>query len=188
MEQKSFSKRSMIPVAIVFATMIVTSIIYFHLAWRISADNPIRPFVTTLSSWVLFISIGFGSLYIYPKGFFGGACIVERSAACLITPVIWNLKEMVRASEFFTLGETLYYGLNTAFLLALFGAFGLMGLSELICRWKLNKRSEESVKVLSPAPVLAIFAGLAALYICLLWGMGVHFFYIYIGGYRALFV
>jgi hypothetical protein len=63
-----------------------------------------------------------------------------------------------------------------------------MGLSELICRWKLNKRSEEPVRVLSPAPVVAIFAGLAALYICLLWGLGVHFFYIYISGYRALFV
>lgn len=188
MEPQSFSKRSMIPVAIVLATMIVTSIIYFHLAWRISIDNPIRPLVTTLSSWVLFISIGFGALYIYPKGFFGGACIVERSAACLVTPVVWNLKEMVRVSEFFTLGETLYYGLNTAFLLAFFGTLGLMGLSELICRRKLNKLSEEPVKVLTPVPVLAMFAGLAALYICLLWGLGVHFFYIYIDGYRALFV
>jgi hypothetical protein len=188
MEQQSFSKRSILPVAVVLATTIVMSIVYFHLAWRIGPDNPIRPVVTTLSSWVLFISIGFGVLYIYPKGFFGGACIVERTAACLVTPVVWNLKEMIRVSEFFTLGETLYYGLNMAFLLALFGTFGLMGLSELLCRRKFNKSGEEPVKVLSPAPVAAIFIGLAALYICLLWGLGVHFFYIYISGYRALFV
>jgi hypothetical protein len=181
-------KRTILPVAVVFATMVVTSIVYFHLAWRISPGNPIRPVITTLSSWVLFISIGFGALYIYPKGFFGGACIVERTAACLFTPVVWNLKEMVRVSEFFTFGEVLYYGLNTAFLLALFGTFGLMGLSELLCRRKLNKRSEEKVKVLTPAPIAAIFVGLAALYICLLWGLGVHFFYIYVNGYRALFV
>jgi hypothetical protein len=188
MEQKSVLKRSIIPVAVVLATMIVTSIIYLHLAWRINAGNPIRPVVTALSSAVLFISIGFGALFIYPKGFFGGASAAERIAACLFTPVVWNLKEMVRVSEFFTFGETLYYGLNTAFLLALFGTLGLMGLSELLCRRKLNKFGEEPVKVLSPAPVLAICAGLAALYICLLWGLGVHFFYIYIDGYRALFV
>jgi len=33
MERKSFSKRFMLPVAIVLGAMIVTSIIYFHLAW-----------------------------------------------------------------------------------------------------------------------------------------------------------
>jgi len=187
MEQKSFVKRSVLPVAVVMATMIVTGIIYFHLAWRMDADSPIRPAITWISSWALFISIGFGALYIYPKGFFGGACIVERTVACLITPVVWNIKEMIRVSEFFTLGETLYYGLNTSFLLAFFGTVGLMGLCELICRRRLGKQSDEPVKVLSPTPVIAICAGLAVLYICLLWGLGVHFFYIYIDGYRAIF-
>jgi hypothetical protein len=94
---------------------------------------------------------------------------------------------MVRVSEFFTFGETLYYGLNTAFLLSVFGALGQMGLCELICRWRLGKRSEEAVKVFSPAPVISIVVGLAALYVFLLWGLGVHFFYIYIQGYRVLF-
>lgn len=188
MEQKSFSKRFILPVGIVLATMIVTTIIYFHLAWRMGGDNPIRPVVTTVSSWVLFISIGFGACYIYPTGFFRGASVAERIAACLVTPLVWNLKEMVRVSEFFTLGETLYYGLNTVFLLAVFSALGQMGLCELICRWRLGKRSEEPVKVFSPTPVIAIFVGLAALYVCLLWGLGVHFFYIYIEGYRAIFI
>ncbi len=114
--------------------------------------------------------------------------MAERIIACLITPLVWNLKEMVRVSEFFTLGETLYYGLNTVFLLAVFSALGQMGLCELICCWRLGKRSEEPVKVFSPAPVIAILVGLAALYVCLLWGLGVHFFYIYIEGYRAIFV
>ena len=187
MEQKSFSKRFVLPVAMVLATMIVTAIVYFHLAWRMDAGSPIRPAITWISSWLLFISIGFGALYIYPTGFFRGASMAERIIACLITPLVWNLKEMIRVSEFFTLGETLYYGLNTSFLLALFGALGQMGLCELICRWRLGKRSDEPVKVLTPAPVIAICAGLAVLFICLLWGLGVHFFYIYIDGYRAIF-
>jgi hypothetical protein len=188
MEQKSLSKRFILPVAIVLGAMIVTSIIYLHLAWKIDGDNPLRPLVTTVSAWALFISIGFGALYIYPKGFFGGASVAERIIGCLVTPLVWNVKEMVRVSEFFTLGETLYYGLNTVFLLAVFSALGQMGLCELVCRWRLGKRSREPVKVFSPAPVIAIFVGLAALYVCLLWGLGVHFFYIYIEGYRAIFV
>jgi hypothetical protein len=32
-----------------------------------------------------------------------------------------------------------------------------------------------------------VISGLAATYFFLLWGLGVHFFYIYIQGYRAIF-
>ncbi len=188
MEKKSFVNRLVIQVTIVLAVMVGMSIIYFHLAWRIDSGNSLRPVITTLSSWLLFISIGFGTLYIYPTAFFRGAGAGERIIACLVTPVVWNIKEMVRVSEVFSLGETLYYGLNTSFLLAFFGTFGLMGLCELICRWRLGKRGDEPVKVFSPAPLVAIFAGLAVLCVCLLWGLGVHFFYIYIQGYRSLFI
>ena len=188
MEQKSFSKRFILPVVVVLATMIVTAVIYLHLAWRLGSDSLLGPVVSTVSAWLLFISIGFGASYIYPTSYFRGASVVERMAACLVTPIVWNLKEMVRVSEFFTFGETLYHGLNTAFLLAFFGALGQLGLYALICRWRLGKRGDEPVKVFSPAPVIAICVGLAALYICLLWGLGVHFFYIYIDGYKAIFV
>jgi hypothetical protein len=71
--------------------------------------------------------------------------------------------------------------------LSIFGALGQAGLRELICRWRSGKRSAESVKIFSPAPVLMVLGGLAATYFFLLWGLGVHFFYIYVQGYRALF-
>ncbi len=188
MEKKSVLKRSVIPATIVLHVMIFSGIVYFHLAWRMEAGGSLRAVLTWASSWLLFISIGFGTLYIYPRGFFRGAGATERIAACFVTPVVWNLKEMVRVNEFFSLGETLYYGLNTSFLLAVFGTLGLIGLCEIICRRKLAKTSSEPVKVLTPAPIAAIISGLAALFVCLLWGGGVHFFYIYIQGYRALFV
>ena len=187
MQKTGFLKRFVIPVAIVLATMIATSIIYFHLAWRMDTGNALRPFVTFMSAAVLFASIGFGTFVIYPTAFFRGANAGERIIACLVTPLVWNVKELVRVSEFFTVGETLYYGLNTAFLLSVFGALGQMGLCELICRWRLGKKGEEPVKVVSAAPVVAIAVGLVALYLCLIWGLGVHFFYIYIEGYRAIF-
>jgi hypothetical protein len=72
-------------------------------------------------------------------------------------------------------------------MLSIFGALGQAGLCELVCRWRLSRRSEEPVKIFSPARVLMVFSGLAATYFFLLWGLGVHFFYIYIQGYRAIF-
>jgi len=187
MQKTSFLKRFVVPVAIVLVMMVVTSIIYFHLAWRMDSDNVLRPVIAFVSAALLFSSIGFGTFLIYPVAFFRGAGVGERIIACFITPLVWNAKELVRVSEFFTVGETLYYGLNTAFLLSVFGVLGQMGLCELICRWRLGKKGEEPVKVVSAAPVVAIAVGLVALYLCLIWGLGVHFFYIYIEGYRAIF-
>jgi hypothetical protein len=187
MERTSFGQRFLKPVFVVLLTLVVSNITYFYLSWQIT--HPVLgSIVAFVSAAVLFISIGFGTLYIYPVAYFRGANKLERILACLVTPVVWNIKEMIRVSEFFTLGETLYYGLNTAFLLSLFGAIGMMGLCEMLCRWQLGKRTGIRVKVFSPVPVLSIVVGIAALYVCLLWGLGVHFFYIYIEGYRALFV
>jgi hypothetical protein len=185
MQKASFMKRFVVPVAIVLITMVASSLLYHNL-WKIG-DPILHRILAHLFAPLLFISIGFGAVLIYPMAYFRGASATERIIACLITPVVWNVSEMVRVSEFFTFGETLYYGFNTAFLLALFGTFGLMGLCELICRWRLNKEREEPVKVLSPAPVVSIVAALAALYLFLIWGLGVHFFYIYVEGYKAIF-
>jgi hypothetical protein len=186
MQKASFAKRFITPVAIVLLTMIATSIVYLHLAWRMP-HGTLRDIVTFLSAAILFVSIGCGAVVIYPMAYFRGASLAGRAIACLVTPVVWNLKEMLRVSEFFTTGEALYYGLNTAFLLSVFSTLGLMGICEMICRWRLGARSGERVKVLSLGPVACIVAGIVALYVFLLWGLGVHFFYIYIQGYRALF-
>jgi len=187
MEKKSLMRRFVIPFTIVIHLMVFSSIIYLRLAWRIDNES-LKAVVALISSAILFVSIGFGTLLIYPMAFFRGANAAERIIACLITPLIWNIKEMIRVSEFFTFGETLYYGLNTDFLLTVFAALGQMGLCEIICRWRLNKRGGEPVKVFSPAPVVSIVTGLAALYFFLIWGLGVHFFYIYVEGYKALFI
>ncbi|UCD58131.1 MAG: hypothetical protein JSV16_03175 [Candidatus Hydrogenedentota bacterium] len=186
MQKTGFVTRFVIPAAIVLVTTVVTSLIYHHLAWKIEG-RALHTILAHVSAVILFVSIGFGALLIYPMAFFRGAHMGERILACLITPVVWNAKEMVRVSEFFNFGETLYYGLNSIFLLCVFGALGQMGLCELICRWRLGKRGEEPVRVFSPLPVISILASLVALYVFLIWGLGVHFFYIYIEGYRAIF-
>lgn len=137
---------------------------------------------------MLFICVAFGSLFIYPWMFIRGASLAERIFGSLITPLAFVAKELIRVREFFTWGEALYYALSPVLLLLLIGQVGLMGLAELVCRAMGNRRAVSARRVVSFGPVVAILAALAALYVILLWGMGVHWFYIYMQGYKALFL
>ncbi len=186
MRKESFGKRFLRPVGTVLVVWAAASIVYLELAWRLESDA-LRELLAFSSALLLLLSLGFGALYIYPTAFFRGAGPMERVTACLITPLAWNIKELARVGEFFSFGETLYYGLNTAFLLTVFGSLGLAGLCELVCRWRLGTRSEQPVRVFSPAPLSLVALGLGAVYLLLFWGLGVHFFYIYIQGYKAIF-
>jgi hypothetical protein len=185
MEQKSFLRRFVLPVGALLAVMLASSFAY-HNSWRV--DNAmLRQAIAEAAAVILFASIGFGALIIYPLSAHGGAGRSERIIACLTVPIIWNIMEMARVREFFGFGETLYYGLNQVFLLAVFGAFAQMGLCELALRWRRNRRREEKERIFTAAPLLSIAAGLAAFYVIMLWGMGVHFFYWYGRIYKALF-
>jgi hypothetical protein len=186
MPKQRFWRRFLQPVGTVLLVWAVTSVVYLECAWRLE-PGALRNVVAFSSAFLLLLSLGFGALYIHPVAFFRGASTGERLVACLITPLAWNLKEMVRVGEFFSFGEALYYGLNSAFLLTVFGALGQAGLCELVCRWWLGKRSGRPVRVFSPAPAILIGMGLAAVFLLLIWGLGVHFFYIYIQGYKAIF-
>lgn len=137
---------------------------------------------------LLFISVAFGSLFVYPWMFFRGASPRERVFGSLITPLVFVAKEVIRVREFFTWGEALYYALSPVMLLLLIGQVGLMGMAELVCRTTGNRRAVSARRVVSFGPVVAVLAALAALYVFLLWGMGVHWFYIYMQGYKLLFL
>jgi hypothetical protein len=184
-EKKSFVQRFIIPSGTVLLIMIVSLLAYFN-AWRIDNDF-LHWIVAYIFGLLLFISIGFGSLLVYPLMYFRGASGRERVLGSLIAPIVWMIKELVRVSEFFTPGETLYYGLSSIFLLIFLGNFGLMGIVELLCRRRIQKRIDPATRVITPLPVIAILIGLAALYIIFIWGVGVHWFYIYQEGYKALF-
>jgi hypothetical protein len=161
------------------------------LAYRFSGRIPhpsLHSAVAHVSAVLLFLSIGFGALLVYPLAYFRGATPGERILASLFTPLLWTLKEIIRVGEFFTFWESLYYGLNSLFLLTFFGTFGLMGLCELICRVRAKKKGIHPGPILTPLPVTAILLSLVALYVLLIWGTGVHWFYIYMEGYKYLFL
>jgi hypothetical protein len=184
-EKRSYKHRFIIPVGIMLVTMILSLVLYYN-SYAIGG-KVLHPVLANVFGFILWLSIGFGSLFVYPFMFFRGASGGERVLGSLITPIVWLLKELVRVSEFFTLGETFYYGLSSIFLLIFIGSLGLMGICELICRAIVKRKSGVPVKVVTPLPVFGIVFGLLALYIIFIWGVGVHWFYIYQEGYKALF-
>jgi len=185
MTQKSFIKRFVEPVGIMLILALLSWLAYIN-SGRIENDT-IHQIIARVSGVILFLTLGFGTFFVYSFMYFRGASATERILGSLVTYIAWTFKELARVSEYFTFGETLYYGLSSIFLLILFGTFGQMGVCELICRKMTKKRSPDPIKVVTPLPVVAIVAALFALYILLIWGVGVHWFYIYMEGYKALF-
>ncbi|MBN1636743.1 MAG: hypothetical protein JW920_09520 [Deltaproteobacteria bacterium] len=185
-QKTSYTRRIVMPAAVVLVVMALSFIVYGS-AWRIDS-YALHRFVSHLSAVVLFISIGFGPLLVYPVAYFRGAGVGERIYASLIPPIIWLVKELIRVSEFFTFGETMYFIFNPLNIMIFIGAFGLMALSELFCRRSMKKRTGKPEKVITVLPVFAICTAIAGLYIFMIWGGGVHMFYIYMKVYKALFI
>ena len=181
----TFLNRTVIPTTLVFLAWIVFHQIHFT-DWEIDNDS-LRLAFGNITAILLFISIGFGTSFIYPRSYKGGAGLAERMLASFFTPAAWTLKEAYRVSEYFTIPEVLYYILNTLFLLLYIFYLGQCGLWEMVCRRSRKKRTGGIVKIVTPLPVLSIVLVLAGVYVLFLWGFGVHFAYIYIDGYRALF-
>ena len=186
MERQSLIRRAVAPAATVVIVMAASAILYDQ-SWRIDIDA-LHQFTAYVSGLILFVSIGFGPLYVYPKAFFRGATALERILACLVTPVAWDVKEMLRVSEYFTWGESLYYGLNTIFILCLCVVAAQMGICEMVCRLVRNRQVSEPVPVVTPASLIPVVVGLLGVGVFFLWGGGASSFYIYQEGYKALFM
>ena len=61
-----------------------------------------------------------------------------------------------------------------------------LGIIELFCRWRL-RRNGESVKIITPGPLVAIFVGLSLAVSLFLWGQGEGAYVIFLSGYRKFF-
>ena len=185
MDKASFTQRFLYPIAVVLIILGVSKVLYEY-SWHID-NRVLHQSVAFVSGVVHVLTLWLGSLIMYPWAFFKGASPVERVVACFIPPIAWTISEIVRVTEFFTLSESLYYGLNSQFLVSCAMTAFLMGLLEIICRIRLKKRIETAPKIVTTAPIMAMLAGVGGIYVFLIWGVGVHWFYIYQQGYKAIF-
>jgi hypothetical protein len=186
MQRGTFAQRFVFPAALGLAIMLGTLWIY-NASWRIDNDaiHQWLAFVTGLGHMAMLLG---GSLLIYPIAFFRGASLSERIIACLVVPVVWSVTEVFRVTEFFTFGESLYYGVNSQFVVYLACAALQMGVCEIICRWFTRGRAGAPMKIVPHGAVISILVGLVGVYVVMIWEGGVHWFYLYQQGYKALFL
>ena len=184
MEKQDFKKRFLRPVAVVFIIMTVSWSIY-NTAWRLDSQTLHRS-LAAISGTLLFLSVTFGTLYVYPAAFFRGASLRERILACLVNPLLWATKENVRLYISYSFAECLYYYLNPLSIWLFLGIVTQMGLAEMFCRWRQTK-SGEAVRILGPGPVAAFVIGLFLTISLFAWGQGENVYVMFLAGYRTLF-
>ena len=140
---------------------------------------------TLLLFYLSFIIVGGG--LVYPFMYFQGAGPRERLLAALITPVAYILSEMIRVSDYFSLGESIYYGLSSMGMFVFFLNTGLLGLSEMACRLIARRQTGRPIRVVTFWPIASLVWTIISTYIVLFWDMGERYFYFYQEGYKILF-
>ena len=124
---------------------------------------------------LLYVSVGFSSLLIYPIMYFNGASFKLRVLGVYIMPMAWCIKEFYRVTAGVTFLEGLFFVFFTSIqLFLLLGQVGLIGVSELICR-TIVKRKNASIKIVTPGPIIAILISLASTYFIVIWDGGLNF-------------
>lgn len=184
MERKGFRKRFAGPVLFVCIVMCLSWAVYM-LAPRIPSFALFQ-IIAIVSGVVLFISLGLGALYIYYVSYVRGASLTERIIGALVNPVIWMTKEVFVVGSVYAFNEALYYYLNPVHLLLLGAVVAEMGLAELLAGRKLKAARPVSRTVSVPA-VAAVILGAAWVAFMFVWDLGVHHFYIFQEGFKALF-
>ncbi|MBN2225529.1 MAG: hypothetical protein JW765_12700 [Deltaproteobacteria bacterium] len=184
MDKKGFLKRFVGPVLLVFIVM--------ALSWAAYILSPgisnflLFQIAAILSGVALFISLSFGALYVYSVSYLRGAGPVERVIAALVNPIIWMTKEVAVVGSIYTVPEALFYYLNPVHLLLIGAVVAEMGAAELLIRRRL-KRDGTVKRVLVPGAVSAVVIGLGWIAFMFIWDLGVHHFYIFQEGFKALF-
>jgi hypothetical protein len=184
LEKREFGNRILSPVAVVFVVMSASWIVY-NLAWRLHSDS-LHQVLAAVSGALLFVSVTFGTLYIYPAMFFKGASLPLRVAACFVNPFIWMTKECARLYISYSLAECLYYYLNPLNIWLVLGIVAEMGLMQMVCRWRAAAKGDET-GAFSRGGLAAFVIGLFLVISLFAWGQGENAYVVFLSGYRHIF-
>jgi hypothetical protein len=185
-QKSSFTRRFLIPAGTSLGIWLVINFLSTNLGWIQSAAQ-YRLAMNTLHV-LLFIVIAFSSIAVYSQMFFRGASLIERVAGSYITPVAFFIKEIIRVSEFFSFGESLYYGLSPyPFLCLIIGQAGLMAICEMVCRYLYRRKSAAGIRVVTAVPVQIAAISLACIYFMALWHWGEDAYWIQLAIYKLIF-
>jgi hypothetical protein len=184
MKETRFTKRFVGPVGTVLLVTALSWVAY-TLAPRIPSFV-LYQVAAIISGIVLFVGLWLGTLFVYPVTYLRGAGPAERIMGTLVTPLVWMTKEVVVVGSVYTLGEGLYFYLNPVNLLLLSAVVAEMGIADIFVRRRLKKGRKVRRIVTVPA-LAALVLGLGWFVFMFAWDLGVHHFYIFQEGFKALF-
>lgn len=184
MKNHDFRKRFLYPAGAVFALMVVSWAGYFGSA-RLENDA-LHQALAKIFGTTYFLSVAFGTLYVYTVSYVRGASLGERVLASVISPFIWATKESLLLLESYGILESLYWYLNPLnfWLICLMAL--QMGIGGIVARGVLRRRGE-AVTAATPASLALIAVSVAAVVSAYAWGKGENLYVIFLAGYRALF-
>ncbi len=184
MEKQSFLRRFVCPQATVIVIMAVSFLVY-HFSHGIK-NHAVFQALSSISGIMILLTLWFGTFYIYMVSYFRGASLFERILACFIPAFLWATKESIIVAGVYSVPEAIYFYLSIVNQWLVSTIIAEIGLSEILCRRKIKKQGEE-IKVTPVLALLAMVVGIGNTLFILLWNVGVHHFYIFIAGYKALF-
>ena len=182
MKRSSLTNRFLGPLLLALIVMVASRIAYLH-SHRID-DQAIYHSVAVFSGMVQFASIVLVATLVYPVAYFRGATLVERVIASSTNLAVWVCTDAYHVSEAFGFLESLYYGVNIAFILFSWKC-ALMAVLELCCR-HVAKRRGARLRVMTPLPFIPVLVFLLVVWVLSRQG-GAYYFNRLLDGYLLLF-
>jgi hypothetical protein len=177
---QSGRRQALVPAVVVSSVWLLSWVVY-NTIWRAGV-----PALTKTGGFVsgaaMFAVLAAGPLITYFWAGVRGAGPKSRILASLAPYIMWNLKEIIRVTEFFPLIPALFYTINPLALGILAASAAEMGLAEMVLRWRVNQKPVLSLNLAG-----VILGGGMGTFVFLFWGMGVHWLYVYMKMYRLLF-
>jgi hypothetical protein len=181
-----FTRRFIVPAGAALAIWLALNFLSTRLGWIENAW--LYRMAMNSVHLVLFFYLIFNGVFVYRVMFFRGASLSERIAGSYITPLAFIVKEMIRVTEFFSFGESVYYGLQPYPMLSLLiGQAGMLAVVEMLCRRGLGKGAASRGKTVTAAPVIIAVLSAAGVYFMLFWQWGEAAYWIELAVYRMIF-
>jgi hypothetical protein len=133
-----------------------------------------------------FLSIAFGTLYVFTTAYVRGATFSERILASFANPFFWMAKEVVRLTGSHPFSESLYWFFNPLNIWLVSLMILEMGVATLVARAVMKRRGEKE-RIVTMAPLGVILGSLAFVIAAYAWGRGENLYVVFLKGYRFLF-
>jgi len=184
MSDIGINKRTIYPILSLLFVAAVSFWGYF--GSRHISNDTIHQLIAKLFGTTYFLSVAFGTLYVFTIVYVRGVPLSGRILAAFVVPFLWMSKEVIRLTESHPILECLYWYFNPLNVWLVSLMVLEMGIATLIARAILKRRGQQ-LKVVTPAPLAVILGSLVFVISVYAWGKGENIYVIFLNGYRFFF-